>query len=137
VINVGQTDQTSSAALYLSKVHPLTKDHWCMTCSIPDLDLNANFNLSKSCRKCRSNWPNYQLRLHYSPRRIHWPKIIDLVNGQMSYCNYPLSVCLFVYLSTSIKYNFCTISINIHFMNLLNMSLIVEDDIIEKWYHCH
>jgi hypothetical protein len=57
-------------------VHPLTKDHWCMTCSIPDLDLNANFNLSQSCGKCRSNWPNYQL--HYSPRRIHWPKIIDV-----------------------------------------------------------
>ena len=45
--------------------------------------------------------------------------------------------CLFVYLSTSIKYNFCTISINLHFMNLFKMSLIVEDDIIEKWYHCH
>ena len=34
------------------------------------------FNLSQSCEKCRSNWPNYQL--HYSPRLIHWPKIIDV-----------------------------------------------------------
>jgi hypothetical protein len=28
--------------------------------------------------KRRSNWPNYPLKLHYSPRRFHWPKIIDV-----------------------------------------------------------
>jgi hypothetical protein len=60
----------------------------------------------------------------------------SMIFGQWMHLGEVIISCPSVYLSTSIKYNFCTISINL-FMNLFKMSLIVEDDIIEKWYHCH
>jgi len=49
------------------KVVPLV--FYCR-CFIP------KFNQSQSCRKCRSNWPNYQLMLQYSSRRFHWKYIM-------------------------------------------------------------
>ena len=43
---------------------------------------NINFNLSHSCRKCRSRWPIFGIGLGYYHRYIHWPNMnpIQLVH---------------------------------------------------------